>query len=169
MTNLNDAIGVTLTKMSAKRVNSNTKTLVIIMTDGHENASREYTVETVGSLVKEVESKGWTVTFLGANIDTQTVGRAYSIDQSRMRSYSTKNMRGTMAALSEATVAYACSAPSGAASESFFAGVGDLENGNAENGVDVASTVSKNTVTSRLSKLKDVDTNGELKNLLRGA
>lgn len=157
MTNLNDAIGSTLSKMKSKRVNKNTKTLVIIMTDGHENASREYSVGDVRLLVEEVESKGWTVTFLGANIDTQTVGRAYSIDQSRMKSYSTQNMRGTMAALSEATVAYACSAPVGKASRSFFADVGDLESISVPDSTVSASTVSKSTVASSEAKLRELN------------
>ena len=52
-------------------------TLVIITTDGMENASRRYTAEEVRRMIERQKSLyGWEFLFLGANIDAvQTAGR----------------------------------------------------------------------------------------------
>jgi len=44
-------------------------TIVVITTDGMENASREYTYEQVKKLITQKENEGWNFLFLGANID----------------------------------------------------------------------------------------------------
>lgn len=43
--------------------------IVMIITDGQENSSREFTRERVRSLIAEQEAKGWTFLYLGANVD----------------------------------------------------------------------------------------------------
>ncbi len=73
-TALLDAIGHTV-----KRVNKRQKadplgrpfrTVVVITTDGFENASKEYSVEKVRSMVaKRTAKNGWEFVFLGANMD----------------------------------------------------------------------------------------------------
>lgn len=51
-------------------------TLFVITTDGLENASRKYDSDTVKSMVKAQQEKGWNFLFLGANIDAvETAGR----------------------------------------------------------------------------------------------
>lgn len=48
---------------------------VLVMTDGHENASREWTGEAVRALITQQESVyGWDFVFLGANMDAIEVG-----------------------------------------------------------------------------------------------
>ena len=48
---------------------------VLVMTDGHENASREWTGEAVRTLIAQQESVyGWDFVFLGANMDAVAVG-----------------------------------------------------------------------------------------------
>jgi hypothetical protein len=48
---------------------------VLVMTDGHENASREWTGEAVRALITQQESVyGWDFVFLGANMDAVEVG-----------------------------------------------------------------------------------------------
>ena len=44
-------------------------TIVVITTDGMENASREYTYQQVKKLISQKEGEGWNFLFLGANID----------------------------------------------------------------------------------------------------
>lgn len=123
MTNLNDAIGFTITEMQKNnKVFKKHNTLVIIMTDGYENASKEWNSVMVSNLIKEQEKKGWTITFLGANINTHEVSNTYSIDPSNAKSYSTNNMRGTMMGLSQATQIYATSAIVGSSATDFFKG-----------------------------------------------
>ncbi|MBB5632724.1 hypothetical protein BKA04_000947 [Cryobacterium mesophilum] len=44
--------------------------LVAIVTDGHENASHEYTADTIKTMITHQREKfGWDITFLGANQD----------------------------------------------------------------------------------------------------
>ena len=54
--------------------------IVVIITDGHENASKEYNQEQVKKLTEKVTKKGGEVIFLGANFDvaeyTQSAGLA---------------------------------------------------------------------------------------------
>jgi len=62
-TALLDAVGRT--------INSTTeKSLVVIMTDGHENASEEFGRSTIQNLIKEKEDNDWTFMYLGANQDS---------------------------------------------------------------------------------------------------
>ncbi len=151
-TNLNDAIGQTMTNMKTSTLRwGKCNTLIIVMTDGHENMSQEWTADSVAKLVKEQEKKGWTVTFLGANIDTQKVSKSYSIQPSNAKSYSTANMASTMRGLSEATTMYASSATLGATSSDFFAGTGDWTegedsqvDGHSVAPIDLNSTLSVN-------------------------
>lgn len=74
-TALLDAIGDTINNI--KRIHratpkgfTPTKTLFVIITDGYENASKEFTHQQVKSLIKEQQEKyDWNFLFLGANID----------------------------------------------------------------------------------------------------
>ena len=57
-----------------------TKTLFVIITDGMENASREYTYDKVKQLIThEQEKYGWEFLFLGANIDAAAEGARFGI------------------------------------------------------------------------------------------
>ena len=48
---------------------------VVVVTDGHENASREYTSETVKAIVtKQTNEYGWDFVFLGANQNAVLTG-----------------------------------------------------------------------------------------------
>lgn len=67
-TALLDAIGQTIQHMS--RMKDARNVLFVIITDGQENASRQFTVQTVKRLLEQQkEAKGWEFIFLGANID----------------------------------------------------------------------------------------------------
>jgi len=56
--------------------------LVTILTDGMENASREYTKNQIKELVKELTEQNWTFTYIGANHDVETVALSLSIHNS---------------------------------------------------------------------------------------
>ncbi len=51
-----------------------TDNLVVVFTDGHENASRRWTRETLFRRISELQYKGWTFVFLGANQDSYAEG-----------------------------------------------------------------------------------------------
>lgn len=55
------------------------KTIFIITTDGMENASRQYTAETVKRMVLEKQEQGWEFIFLGANMDAVHTAGNYGI------------------------------------------------------------------------------------------
>lgn len=66
ITPLLDAVGTAVTQTEAKEAD---RYLFIVQTDGHENASKEYTYEKVAKLMaKKEKAKNWTVVFLGAGI-----------------------------------------------------------------------------------------------------
>ena len=43
--------------------------VVLVMTDGYENSSKEYTGKQIRDLVAETQANGWEYVFLGADID----------------------------------------------------------------------------------------------------
>lgn len=64
------------------------KVIMAILTDGEENASREFTKEKVADLIKEHQEKyAWDVIFLAADQDAWSVAKDYAIKQSNAFSY----------------------------------------------------------------------------------
>ena len=85
-TALLDAIGKTVMQVKANqdRKEIKDKVLFVIITDGMENASREYRVEQVKKLIEERKEKdNWEFLFLGANIDAIGAAQNIGIDSSR--------------------------------------------------------------------------------------
>jgi len=62
-TPLYDAIGKTIKALEVDE--GKQELLVVILTDGQENASKEYDKKAIQALMKEKESKGWTFVYLG--------------------------------------------------------------------------------------------------------
>jgi Mg-chelatase subunit ChlD len=88
-TALNDAIGKTITAVEGGKFSEGRKVLVVVMTDGHENASTEWTSRTqIAKLVKRKEEAGWKFVFFGANIDAFAEGESMNIPRSRSVQYS---------------------------------------------------------------------------------
>jgi uncharacterized protein YegL len=92
-TALLDAIGKTIHKIhNAQKYTAEDyraeKVMFVIITDGEENSSREYTAEKIKALIERQKEKyGWEFIFLGANIDAvQTAGR-YGIAPDRAVEY----------------------------------------------------------------------------------
>lgn len=75
MTALLDAIGKTVVNY----VPQTEKTIYVVMTDGLENASQEWTVETVNQLITESKQHGDEFVYLGANQDAIAVGSKLGI------------------------------------------------------------------------------------------
>lgn len=54
------------------------KVMVVVVTDGHENSSKEWSTERVKELVERQQDKySWDYVFLGANMDAVAVGGMY--------------------------------------------------------------------------------------------
>lgn len=61
---------------------------VLVMTDGHENASREWTKDAVRQLIAQQETVyGWDFVFLGANMDAVDVGRGLGFSPDKSLTY----------------------------------------------------------------------------------
>ncbi|MBF1333605.1 MAG: VWA domain-containing protein [Leptotrichia sp.] len=85
-TALLDAIGKTVMQVKANQDKKEIKdkVLFVIITDGMENASREYRVEQIKKLIEERKEKdNWEFLFLGANIDAIGAAKDLGIDSSR--------------------------------------------------------------------------------------
>jgi hypothetical protein len=79
------------------------KVIVVTLTDGMENASKEFSLEKIGEMIREQRDKyNWDFVFLGANQDAIATAAAMSIPLASAMSYSTSNagVAATMAAVS---------------------------------------------------------------------
>ena len=86
MTALNDAIGkgINDTVYSNKKMKKSerpNKTLFVIVTDGHENSSREYNASQIKNLITTQEKNDWQFIYLAANQDAFAVGNNYGISK----------------------------------------------------------------------------------------
>lgn len=69
-TPLLDAIGRAVSHLEAHQAKTPPEmTVAIIITDGQENASEEWTKDRIRARITELEKRNWTFLFLGANID----------------------------------------------------------------------------------------------------
>lgn len=82
------------------------KVMVTIVTDGYENASKEFSWQQVQSMIKEQREKySWIFTFIGANIDVMKVSEDLGIDRRLAKAYgaSKKGVDSVYKAMSMAT------------------------------------------------------------------
>lgn len=105
-TALLDAIGKTLNHLRNLYA-KNVKILVIIMTDGYENASREYSRTRVAEMIREVQELGnYTIVYLGANQDAWAVGSQMNTSHLNTQTYNQNNFQGMTRGLAAATANY---------------------------------------------------------------
>lgn len=82
MTPLYDAIGLLLDRAERRLTRTGADPadqLVVIMTDGMENASRECTPDGIFERIAELRKAGWTFVFLGANQDSYATGSTLGV------------------------------------------------------------------------------------------
>jgi uncharacterized protein YegL len=79
-TPLFDALGFGLTKLKKVLENqTDYNVLVTILTDGEENASKEYSGNDVKKLIDELKMNRWTFTYIGADHDVEKIALSISI------------------------------------------------------------------------------------------
>ena len=78
-TPLYDAMGKSINQLR-QMATADDVVLVTVITDGYENASREYNGKAIKALVEEMRVKGWVFTYIGANQDVEAVAASMSID-----------------------------------------------------------------------------------------
>lgn len=93
LTALFDAVGKTVNKVGHEldqlpESEKPKRVLCVIITDGHENNSKEYNKETVQQLIKHQQSVyNWDFVFLGAGIDAYDEGAKLGIMQNKCASF----------------------------------------------------------------------------------
>lgn len=93
MTALLDAVGKTINHVGNRHKYAPdsevpAKTIVVIITDGHENASREFSLKRVKAMIEHQKKKyGWEFLFLGANIDAVSAAADIGISADRSVNY----------------------------------------------------------------------------------
>lgn len=102
-TALLDAIGRTITSVKAqiKALDADDRpgeVVLVVLTDGAENSSREYTLPVVKQLIEKRRAKGWQVVFLGADQDAITVATTMGIDRDHSLSYRSRSTLRSMRA-----------------------------------------------------------------------
>lgn len=92
-TALLDAIGITINNIGKALSDTNEeerpgKVLVVIITDGMENSSREFSYEKIKEMVEHQKSKyAWDFIFLGANIDAIMTAGSFGISADRAANF----------------------------------------------------------------------------------
>ncbi len=117
-TPLYDAIGLSLTA-AGHEAQPESKKLCVILTDGLENASREYTRDGIVRLIKDQEAKGWIFVYLGADHDAWAAGGDLGIASDNTVQFCRRDTGRTFDRLSEATSTYLSSQP-GEPSQGFW-------------------------------------------------
>ena len=93
-TALLDAVGQIVSPITGR---PDDRYIVIIFTDGYENASREWTKGKVSALIKEREALGnWTFVFFGAEIDVWADGAAMGFAPGNRHAHSSADYAATM-------------------------------------------------------------------------
>jgi hypothetical protein len=98
VTPLRDAIGTVINKTDArfkrmKKDNRPGRVLVVIITDGLENASKEFTADVIKEMIEKHEKKNkWNFVFLGANQDAVTTGASYGTHVNKSMTYAANNV-----------------------------------------------------------------------------
>lgn len=114
MTALLDAVGRTIVDVDVRlgemhKDDRPSKVIMVILTDGHENSSKEFTRDKVQEMIRQHrEEKSWEFVYLGADDQAFAEARGMGIPVGNMAKY-TQGSRGTEAAyvvLREAVSAY---------------------------------------------------------------
>jgi hypothetical protein len=106
MTALHDAMGRLITeagqKLEAMKADERPGTVIVaIMTDGLENASKEWTGASIKALVTQQSNVyGWTFMYMGADQDAIEVGESLGIARDHAMTYSRGKSRQAMAVAS---------------------------------------------------------------------
>ncbi len=104
MTALYDAVCQTVGDVE-KKSKKNQRHVVVIMTDGEENSSREYSEKNFREVVERLQKKGnWTFTYLGANQDSWANASNWGFERGNVANYEATDL-GTQAAFYSAASA----------------------------------------------------------------
>lgn len=105
MTPLHDAVGKMIGEME-KHAKKKDKVLIVVVTDGEENSSREFDLSKVRDLITKQESAGWAFAYIGATPEAWAGGGQMGIKMDAVLNVKGGQMVGAMLANSAATSDY---------------------------------------------------------------
>lgn len=93
-----DAMAESMKRLSVHQIESNkevpTTVVMVVLTDGYENASKHYTLKDVKEMIEQREALGtWTFSFLGATLDAVDVAEQMSIKRENSISFEKSQMK----------------------------------------------------------------------------
>lgn len=114
MTALLDAVGSTINSLGLSLANMDEserpgKVMVVIVTDGEENASREFTRQQIKQMIEHQESVySWDFIFIAANMDAALVGNTVGIKGNKTMNFgaTSKGVASMSASLNSYTTSY---------------------------------------------------------------
>lgn len=103
------AVGLTskvLSKMTGHAVAAGPAVILMVLTDGMENASQQYTQKKVFDMIIEKKKLGWAFVFLGSNQDSWASAESLGYAHGSVGHYAHANVAGAFAGVSQAMTAY---------------------------------------------------------------
>lgn len=105
-TPLFDAIGLAIHDLENVDESTDENKVLVIVTDGYENASKEYTFENISKKIEEKEEAGWLVIYLGADHDAFKQSNSLNFNPQRSMRYSKRDSVDTFKAVTRTTIDY---------------------------------------------------------------
>ena len=111
-TAMNDAIATTINKIGKwlsemPEEDRPSKNLIVIMTDGEENSSKEYTLAKVQEMIKhQTEKYDWTFVYMGMDISNAKAANSLGIANRSFSTKSSNHLMSNYANISNATTCY---------------------------------------------------------------
>jgi len=137
LTPLYDAIGGSIKAIEKALTKEPLDVLCVIMTDGQENCSREFTRNRIFEIIAEKQKEGWTFAYLGANQDSWGEGEKVGIVGSNTMDFAydstgvTRAFASTIVAtgryMSNRISSYASGHSQAVASTNYFANMEELK------------------------------------------
>lgn len=107
-TPLYDAVGRGIGVLDEALDGKQGKAVLVIMTDGKENASREFSHAKITELIKSRQERGWLVTFLGEGLDVANQGVAMGAMATSVAAYAgAKGLRAAGSVVAKSSARYA--------------------------------------------------------------
>lgn len=124
-TALLDAIGRSIYQLKSdfgpELQNDETTVVMVIITDGAENASRLYSYHEVAAMIRELDETGkWTFSFLGADLDAIHTSQMLNIRRENVISFNKSDYSGMMNDVSDSIRCYAQSKSDGNTKNNIF-------------------------------------------------
>ena len=108
-TPLRDAMAQAIRDMdeTLKSVEGDPDVIMVIITDGGENTSREHSTDVIKAMVEQRKERGWNFIYMGANQDSWQETQKFGFTQGNVMNYTAEDVRdGAFAKVARATTAY---------------------------------------------------------------